>query len=108
MVAPDAVIIRPGAVPAALGRTTAPRGTMACRADQMDICLPRDAYFSFKDSITPSSSSRSRLSARQTASRVTSSIVGPRPPVTMTRSNRRRRSSSTLRLGSSMSTRYCE
>ena len=77
---------KPGAVPFGLGSTSAPRGTIAWRRLMSGIVMPRRAKRSRIRSTIDSSTSSAIPSARATASRVMSSSVGPRPPVTTIRS----------------------
>ena len=77
----------PGAVPFGLSSSVAPRGTIAWRRLFSGIVMPRRANRSlnaFDDAVVdvePDAQARARR-----ASRVTSSSVGPRPPVITTRS----------------------
>ena len=78
----------PGAVPRALGRTSAPCTTCACRRLTSGMRQPSDWKRRSRSASTAASGWSPRPRAAATASRVTSSAVGPSPPVTRMRSTR--------------------
>jgi hypothetical protein len=92
--------ISPGAVPRVCAITVAPTGTSAWRRLFSGIVRPRLANSLRMTSATASSctSSTPPITAA-IASRVTSSWVGPRPPLTITASasSRRRRNATSMR-----------
>ena len=80
----------PGAVPLGFGRTVAPSSTSACFVLLGDIFHPRSAKRCSRRARISGSRRRVTPSASATASRVRSSSVGPRPPMKMRMSERKR------------------
>ena len=78
----------PGAVPLALGKISPPTGLSACFLLSSAISRSRWAKKASIDLSAASSVISSTPSTSAAASRVISSLVGPRPPVTMTTSLR--------------------
>ncbi len=78
----------PGADPLGLSSASAPSSTIAWRRLMSGIVYPRLANRCRRVSTIAGSSTSARPSRRATASRVTSSSVGPRPPLVTTRSDR--------------------
>jgi len=97
----------PGAVPWGLGSTRAPRGTIACRNTRAGISLPRAAKRARIASSTSGLGSNGNPSNPAASSRVTSSVVGPRPPVTKSRSQRPTASPRTSRMAGPSGTAVC-
>ena len=94
----------PGAVPTRLGSTSAPSGTRAMRSLPAGSRVRRQvAHRALSSSSSPSSRRRGLSSASATTSRVMSSAVGPRPPVTSTTSATSRARASAPRMSGALS-----
>jgi hypothetical protein len=95
-------------VPFGLSSSAAPRGTIAWRRLISGIVIPRRAKRSWMRSTIDSSTSSGTSSARASESRVTSSSVGPSPPVATITSahDSARRNKSATSLASSPATAF--
>ena len=100
---PAVSIQMPGAVPAGFSRMRPPTGTRACRALLAGISNPRLRKRALMRSRISSSSTICRFSTRAKTFFVTSSSVGPSPPVAITRAERLTASRATCSRRSSLS-----